>query len=159
MIMMADLLMASHETFCTAGRIGHVHSTGAGKHCINATTAYAWPCAGHVLATVCCPSACDRCGGVDCWNQHGGLSCCAAHMHASGAPECLKSTDVGCIVPRGSIEIGTQPTSTSDEKCVDAWAMRYPEELTSWRGHSCAYKVTRLHSIQLTDPPHIVLSQ
>jgi hypothetical protein len=111
---------------CARGTIGHVHST--------ATLASA-----KVMATVCCPASCERCGGVDCWTQRGGLACCAAHVHELKAPPCHLPSDVGCVLPAPTLPV--LPSSNREPMCMDVWSAAFPGERDDWKGRSCSYKV------------------
>ena len=120
--------------YCTTGTLGHVHTTGpAGTR-------------GTVTASVCCPASCDRCGGVDCWTQRGGVACCAAHMHERGAPKCEAPDDVGCVLPEP--QISEVPESMRDGNCIDLWTAVFPGEMENWQGHSCSYKVRERFSCE-----------
>ncbi|KAL1522419.1 hypothetical protein AB1Y20_017409 [Prymnesium parvum] len=117
---------AASESWCSSGTLGHVLVAA-----VDSTRA-------NLLASVCCPASCDRCGGVDCWKQRGGLACCAMHMKERGAPPCEAASDVGCVLPHTSIT--ALPPSALDVGCTDEWAAVYPEEVERWDAHSCAYK-------------------
>ena len=70
-VTLLTLAVAAVAELCSIGKIGHVHFAED-------------PSKSAVLASVCCPETCDRCGGVDCWSQSGGLDCCAKHVYDLG---------------------------------------------------------------------------
>ena len=113
--------------YCRAGVVGHVHHFDALS-------------SDDVVASVCCPANCGRCGGVDCWTQPGGEDCCARHVYDRKVP-CLNEGDVGCVLPLAAAE--RLPFSQRDTECVDAWSVAYPDEQggEQWAGHSCPHKV------------------
>ena len=113
--------------YCRAGVVGHVHHFDA-------------LASDDVVASVCCPAKCGRCGGVDCWTQPGGEDCCARHVYDRKVP-CLNEGDVGCVLPLAAAE--RLPFSQRDTECVDAWSVAYPDEQggEQWAGHSCPHKV------------------
>lgn len=111
---------------CASGTVGHVHQPLS-------------PGLDTVVASVCCPGQCDRCGGVDCWAQAGGLACCAAHVHALGAPPCSRAEDVGCVLPHPAAD--ELPAELREESCLDVWSAVFPGEAGDWRGRSCDFKV------------------
>ena len=111
---------------CTSGTIGHVHTAAA-------------PSSDGIITSVCCPATCERCGGVDCWAQPGGLACCAAHVHALGAPPCARPSDTGCVLPKPTI--AELPKSLREPSCLDVWTAVFPGEKEDWKGRSCSFKV------------------
>ena len=88
--------------YCRAGVVGHVHHFDALS-------------SDDVVASVCCPANCGRCGGVDCWTQPGGEDCCARHVYDRKVP-CLNEGDVGCVLPLAAAE--RLPFSQRDTECV-----------------------------------------
>ena len=117
---------SSSAQLCASGKIGHVHNVKT----------LASPA---VDATVCCPASCERCGGVDCWAQHGGLACCAAHVYSIGAPPCVTPSDTGCVLPEKLA--ASMPPETREDACIDVWTAAFPSEREDWQGRSCAFKV------------------
>jgi len=92
---------------------------------------------GDGFASVCCPAACSKCGGVDCWTQNAGLDCCAKHVYTRGV-ECSSTTSTACIIPVEYIE---REHISRESECVDLWGLAFPREREVWQARSCKYKV------------------
>jgi len=130
-VLLALIAHRPSAPLCATGTLGHVHSSESSV----------------VIASVCCPAACDTCGGVSCWTQSGGLACCAAHVHGLGAPVCVLPDDIGCVLPAPAVP--SLPAATREAGCEDAPLARpAPTDTTAdrtvedeWRHRSCAFKV------------------
>ncbi|EOD22314.1 hypothetical protein EMIHUDRAFT_207508 [Emiliania huxleyi CCMP1516] len=108
---------------CSRGIIGSVHKPGSQA----------------LLASVCCPAECNRCGGVNCWQQPGGIDCCARHLYDSGV-RCSDSEMTSCILPKAPSE--QEPPAVDRQRgCHDEWAVAFPREAGDWQARSCRYKV------------------
>ena len=122
---MLSLLAQSSAQLCSSGTIGHVHYA-------------ADPTSSSVLASVCCPKTCTRCGGVDCWSQPGGLDCCARHVYEQGR-QCTGDQDAGCVLPKPTAIV--LPAQQRERACLDLWSAAFPNERQDWAKRSCRYKV------------------
>ena len=110
-------------TGCSRGIVGSVHKPGSQA----------------LLASVCCPAECNRCGGVNCWQQPGGIDCCARHLYDSGV-RCSDSEMTSCILPKAPSE--QEPPAVDRQRgCHDEWAIAFPREAGDWQARSCRYKV------------------
>ena len=84
-----------------------------------------------VVASVCCPATCGRCGGVDCWTQPGGEDCCARHVYDRKVP-CLNEGDVGCVLPLAAPSACRSPPPRS-ASTRGAWRTRTSRVASSGR--------------------------
>ena len=110
------------SSLCARGKLGHVDE---------------FPGSPIVIASVCCPANCERCGGVDCWAQAGGRQCCGKQLHASGVM-CMSSGQTACILP--TIVAQPKAPAAKPRQCFDLWAAVYPQEKLDWKGRSCKFK-------------------
>ena len=104
--------LASADELCSTGVIGQLTHAEA-------------PWSSAVLASVCCPASCGRCGGVDCWSQDGGMDCCARHVFDSGR-QCEEVTDTACVLPEPTTLV--MPATQREKACLDLWSAAYPGE-------------------------------
>ena len=106
------LAVTTVAELCSGGKIGHVHYAKE-------------PSKSAVLASVCCPETCDRCGGIDCWSQPGGLECCSRHVYDLGV-QCLEDEDTGCVLPTPTAMV--LPAQHRERACLDMWSAAFPNE-------------------------------
>ena len=111
MLVVLQPLSATPE-HCATGTLGHLHHADV-------------PSSSAVLASVCCPAECDRCGGVDCWSQAAGLSCCARHIYDRGL-QCVGPGDTGCVLPKPNALL--VPPQQRERSCLDMWSAAFPDE-------------------------------
>ena len=111
-VALLTLTVTAVAELCSIGKIGHVHFAED-------------PSKSAVLASVCCPETCDRCGGVDCWSQPGGLDCCAKHVYDQGM-ECTEDEETGCVLPKPTAMV--LPAQQRERSCLDMWSAAFPNE-------------------------------
>ena len=111
-VTLVTLAVAAVAELCSIGKIGHVHFAED-------------PSKSAVLASVCCPETCDRCGGVDCWSQAGGLDCCAKHVYDLGLA-CTEDEETGCVLPEPTAMV--LPAQQRERSCIDMWSAAFPNE-------------------------------
>ena len=111
-VTLLTLAVAAVAELCSIGKIGHVHFAED-------------PSKSAVLASVCCPETCDRCGGVDCWSQSGGLDCCAKHVYDLGLA-CTEDEETGCVLPEPTAMV--LPAQQRERSCIDMWSAAFPNE-------------------------------
>lgn len=121
--------VASADELCSTGVIGQLHHAEA-------------PWSSAVLASVCCPASCGRCGGVDCWSQDGGMDCCARHVFDSGK-QCEKVTDTACVLPEPTTLV--MPAAQREKACLDLWSAAYPSEKEVQQRHHAARRPADMH--------------
>ena len=111
-VTLLTLALTAVAGLCSIGKIGHVHFAED-------------PSKSAVLASVCCPETCGRCGGVDCWSQPGGLDCCAKHVYDLGL-ECTQDEETGCVLPKPTAMV--LPAQQRERSCLDMWSAAFPNE-------------------------------
>ena len=123
------LPLAATSEYCSSGTLGHLHHADV-------------PTSSAVMATVCCPAECDRCGGVDCWSQAAGLLCCARHVYDRGL-RCVDRSDTGCVLPKPTGML--VPSQQRERSCLDMWSAAFPDERQVHRHAGAAHGVAEPH--------------
>ena len=73
---------------------------------------------------ICCPSACDSCGGLGCSEKIGGsANCCTDKIHATGKV-CGTDSDLKCVMPKTCLEDKCLLECPFHSGCASIWKRR-----------------------------------